>query len=263
MSLPANRSQDSAGVAPEKAEPPFVLALDVGTSSLRAMLFDAQGRAIHGLAMQISHQMRTTADGGVEADAQAMVERAVQAIDGLLALAGRLADGIAAVALDTFWHSLLGVDATGGAITPVYTWADTRAADQAQALKMMLDEESVHARTGCVFHSTYPPAKLRWVAECQPDVFRRVSCWMTFGEYLYLNLFGQIACSISMASGSGLFDQHRCCWDDEMLDAVNISRDQLAPLVDRQDALHGLVAAYAGRWPAITTWAVAVSTPIA
>lgn len=261
MTPTADLASQAAGVAAEQAEPPLVLTLDVGTSSLRAMLFDVQGRAVRGALVHVPYQIHTTADGGAAASASAMLRRAVRAIDRLLGAAGSLAGHIGAVAVDTFWHSLLGVDATGEALTPVYTWADTRAASAALELKTLLDEGAVHARTGCVFHSTYPPAKLRWLAQTQPEVFGRVTRWMTFGEYLYLRLFGRTAASFSIASGSGLFDQHRCCWDEEMLQAVGLTADRLAPLVDRHSAQHGLLARYARRWPALAAipWFPAVA----
>ncbi len=250
----AANSADSAGsvdVTAGEAIAPFVLALDVGTSSLRALLFDARGRAVRGVEAHIPHEMRTTAEGGVEADADPMVERAATAIDTLLTKAGALASRIAAVATDTFWHSLMGVDGDGAAITPTYMWADTRSASAAVELKRLLDEDAVHGRTGCGFHSSYPPAKLRWLRATQPDLFGRVRRWMSFGEYLYLRLLGQAVCSISMASATGLLNQHTWRWDDEVLTSLGLDPDHLSPLNDPAKPLTGLQGAYAARWPAL------------
>lgn len=244
-------SPSAVDVAPDAAEAPFILTLDVGTSSLRTMLYDARGRAVRDVAVHVPHQMRVTADGGVEVDVDPMVDRAVTAIDGLLAAAGPLAAHIGAVAVDTFWHGLLGVSDSGEALTPLYTWADTRASAAATELKGMLDEQAVHARTGCVLHASYPPAKLRWLSQTQPDIFRRTSCWMAFGEYFYLRLFGHIASSISMASATGLFNQHSCAWDEEVLRAVGVTTDHLPQLIDLHEPFHGLREEYARRWPAL------------
>ncbi|GAC1395582.1 MAG: gluconokinase [Chloroflexota bacterium] len=238
-------------VAADEARPPFVLALDIGTSSLRTLLFDAGGQAVHDMAVHIPHQMRTTADGGVETDADPLVERAAVAIDGLVQKAGRLAPRIAAVAVDTFWHSLLGVDAAGTATTPLYIWADTRSAGAAQDLKGLLDEQAVHARTGCLFHASYLPAKLRWLHQSQPDLFRRTARWMSIGEYLYLRFFGHTVCSISMASATGLLNQQTWGWDEELLRTLELTPDHLVPLAGETRPLQGLADTYARRWPVL------------
>ncbi len=97
-----------------------------------------------------------------------MLSRLEECVDEALRRAGPLAKGIAAVAPDTFWHNVVGVSASGAPITPVYTWADTRAAAAAEELKADLDQAKMHARTGAVLHPSYLPAKLRWLQSSGP-----------------------------------------------------------------------------------------------
>src|SRR5512143_206236 len=101
----------------------FVLTLDIGTSSTRAILFDAAARVVPGIEAQIKYEMRTTADGGVEADADEMRNAAERVIDQLLAKTGGQASQIAAVASDSLVSNILGVDENGRAVTPVFTYA--------------------------------------------------------------------------------------------------------------------------------------------
>src|SRR5437764_8143833 len=103
----------------------LILTLDVGTSSLRTRLYDAQGSALPDVEVQIEHNVHVTPDGGVDLDPEVLFANAVHAIDGALA---RVPPGqtIAGVATSSLWHSMLGVDADGVAITPLYTWAGTR-----------------------------------------------------------------------------------------------------------------------------------------
>src|SRR5437899_1094513 len=79
------------------------------------------------------------------------------------------------VAVATFWHGLLGFDATGPAATPIYMWADTRSAQEATLLAGALDEAALHARTGCHVHTSYWPARLRWLARERPAEIQRVA----------------------------------------------------------------------------------------
>jgi len=236
-------------VALADARSPLVLTLDVGTSSARAMVYDAAGRAVAAAAARGSVPLDTTPDGGAEVDADALVACTAALLDRLAADAPAAVDGVRAVGAATFWHSLLGVDAEGRAITPVLLWADARSHAAVRALRATLDERAVHARTGCVLHWSYWPAKLRWLAETRPDVVRRARRWLSFGEYLYLQLFGETHNSVSMASGTGLLDQHTCDWDPMVLAAIPLDPDKLAPLSDAP--LSGLRPAYAARWPAL------------
>jgi gluconokinase len=106
------------------------------------------------------------------------------------------------VATSMFWHSLLGIDLNGKPVTPCYTWADTRSAVAAVELREQLDPRAVHARTGCPLHSTFFPARLRWLRARSPETFKRVLTWGGFSDYLALRLFGRSVSSLSMASRS-------------------------------------------------------------
>jgi gluconokinase len=236
-----------AGPSPFRT--PLIVTLDVGSSSVRALAFDGGGQARS--VCQREYAIDTTPDGGVEIDAERLVALTAEVLDGLLAELGPHADLVAAVAVSTFWHTVLGVDADGRARTPLFSWADTRSAGAVLVLRRQLDEKAYHARTGCVLHTSYLPARLLWLHEHDPAAVRRVRTWLSFGEYLHLRLFGETRCSVSMASASGLFDQHAQTWDRPVLAALELDPDRLAPLVDLDAPLAGLRPEYASRWPAL------------
>ena len=220
---------------------PLILTLDMGTSSVRAMLFDVRGRALPDAEVQLPYAQRTTADGGVEADAETLLELTVSCVQKLLQKTDKDIQGrLVGVGISCFWHSLVGVGENSRAVTPVYSWADTRAQGQARALQGEIDEKAYHARTGCVLHTSYWPAKLRWLRETSPDAYRKVQRWMGFGEYVALRLFGQASCSLSMASGTGLFDQNKADWDSPTLQTLSLTPNDLNPLTDRAQPQSGL-----------------------
>src|SRR5215471_19013782 len=88
---------DLACVRPKDAECPLVLALDVGTSSVRALLYDVLGRAVEGAQSRTAYEMKITPDGGVEADADELVDLACSTIDALIQAAGSLLQDVRAV----------------------------------------------------------------------------------------------------------------------------------------------------------------------
>lgn len=240
-----------SGIAANKVSTPLVIALDVGTSSLRGALYDCEGRYIEGSRVQLANLVHTTATGGVELDPLHLMQNVEQTIDQVLDKAGKLVDKIAAVGIDTFWHSLMGVDGNNNPMTPLYTWADTRASAAAADLREKLDEAAVLQRTGCMLHPSYPAAKLHWLAETERDLYYSVPRWVSFGEYMYLTIFGQAMCSISMASGTGLLNRHTLNWDDEMLGMMRLTPEKLSPLGDIGEPSKGLCKEYAERWPTL------------
>ncbi|MFZ1060865.1 MAG: gluconokinase [Candidatus Rokuibacteriota bacterium] len=236
-------------IRPTRAEPPLILALDVGTSSARALLFDRRGRALRGIQARVSYAPRTTPDGGSELDPQRLFAAVCRVLDGCLRRAGARATEIRGVATSMFWHSLIGMDAAGKPLTPCYTWADLRSDGAARELRQKLDESAVHARTGCPLHPTFFPARLRWLATQHPETFTRTQAWGGFWEYLALRLFGSRTCSLSMASGSGLLDQAGCAWDAEVLAISMIDERRLSPVADLDAPLRELRTPFARRWP--------------
>ena len=192
-----------------------VTSIDVGTSGVRAALFDEHGRQLEGV-------QRVRHGGGdfAEINPDLLVDEVVKAVDQLPARSKL-------IAISTFWHSLMGVDASGAPTTPLLTWADTRAFSHAKELRAEFDEREIHARTGCRFHPSYWPAKLRWLRAEHPEKFEATRQWLGFGEYLCLRLFSSTSMSVSMASATGLFNQRTCDWDPELIREVRVPLETL------------------------------------
>jgi gluconokinase len=209
-----------------------VLGIDVGTSGVRAALFDEEGN-------QIEDAQATTrrAPGNfTELDPDLLVEEVRRTINELPARPVAADPEIEAVAISVFWHGLMGVDANGAPTTPLLTWADTRAVQEAEELRVEFDEREVHARTGCRFHPSYWPAKLRWLKRERREQFDTTRLWLGFGEYLCLKLFGDVAPSVSLASATGLFNQRTCDWDFDFAEALGVSKDHL-PQIENENPL--------------------------
>jgi gluconokinase len=148
-----------------------------------------------------------------------------------------------AVAVSTFWHGLLGLAADDRPATPLILWSDTRSWRQARQLADRVDASAAWARTGAPFHPSYWPAKLAWVRWERPDWWGRARRWVSFADYLYLRLFGELGTSASMASGTGL-RRLEGGWDGALLRALDVAPHQLAPEVEE---MRGLRAAHRGR----------------
>jgi gluconokinase len=237
-------------VTTQAAQAPYILAIDVGTSSVRALLFDAQARVIEGIVAQETYNVISKDDGSSEIDPASAFQRVVRCIDQALQQAGNLADGIAAVALDTLVTSTIAIDKQGQALTALITYADTRATSASEQLRQQLDERHFHNRTGCLLRASYWPARLAWLRQ-NNQLWASVHKWITFGEYIELHLFGESRISYSAAAWTGLLDRQKLCWDEELLAALGESSERLGQLVDLDQPLDQLRNEYQQRWPAL------------
>ena len=212
-----------------------VLALDLGTSSARSALFDARGARLEGTLRQESYSLHTASDGTVElkpADILATVRRL---------LADHTAD---AVGISCFWHSLMGCDAHGKPLTPIYTWADSRCTPDAVKLRTRHDEREVHARTGCMLRASFWPAKLAWLRRTEPTLFTRVAYWVGPAEWLLWQVTGELRCAHGMATATGLYNPTTKAWDPGMVRLAHLRSEQLPPISDAPLTLPGLGAVY-------------------
>ena len=225
-----------------------ILTIDVGSSSVRAGLYDGAGDELEGTAVKLDYEFEYTPDGGASKDADELLDLVARAVDGALS---RAEDAeISGVAMSTFWHSLLGVDHDRRPTTPVLTWADRRAAEATPELRERVDEGAYHRQTGCVLHSSYWPAKLLWSERTMPEAFASAERWISPADYFYARFFGgPYNVGTSMASATGLFHQNEKRWDREILETLPVEESQLSAISD--EPRYGLNGEWAERWPAL------------
>src|SRR5437868_14290578 len=234
---------------PRAASGEGVLALDLGTSSVRAVVYDTRGAMREKTLTDLPYKVRTTDAGEVSSDPDALVKLIAQSIDGALKAARKEKVAILGVGVSCYWHSLVGVGRTGRPTTELLTWADTRSAAEIGRMRSRFDERAYHARTGCFFHASYWPAKLRWLRATRRAAVRRTVRWISLGEYLYQELHGETRVSHSIASGTGLLDVNRCQWDAAALRLAGITPAQLSPLSDWDQPARSLRPIFVTRWP--------------
>ncbi|MEP7353112.1 MAG: gluconokinase [Acidobacteriota bacterium] len=228
---------------------PYTIALDIGSSSVRALLFDAGARQMEGFGAQLTYRIHTTPDGGAEVDAEELAQLTIDCLDDLHRQVAASDFKIQAVGGSAFWHSFLGVDEAGKPTLPILHLLDTRSVEYVSQIP------NTHDRTGCMPHSSYWPAKLLWLAENRAEQMRATARWISFPEYLFEKLFGRgqnphPGASLSMLSATGLWDQNGNDYDEETLRALPIRRDQLPTPASFDQAQTELLPEYKKLWPA-------------
>ena len=200
-----------------------VLALDLGTSSARARLYDERGRHADGVEAQERYSGTRGHSGRLgEFDADELVAVVREAVDE----ARREAGSVDAVAVSSFWHSLVAVDGAGRPLAPVSTWRDTRATVDAEELAARHDGADVHRRTGCPLHPSFWPARLARLRREEPEVFAAAARFLSFPDYVLLRLAGEARTSVSMVSATGLW-RVEGGWDEELLEELGVEPARL------------------------------------
>lgn len=230
----------------------LILALDIGTSSVRAALYNHAGNVLPRTMVKNERTLTATDEGGAEIDADEAFEQVVAAIDDVLHKAERVKGDIGYVASCSFWHSLVGIAANGRPTTKAYGWADTQSRDHVETLRKKFDETAVHNRTGARFHSSFWPAKLLWLRKEFPAVWGKTAQWLSLSDLVALRLFGAAKTGVSMASATGIFDMRSCSWDAELSRFLKIRQANLPEIVSDDAQTFTLIGKFAKRWPRLT-----------
>jgi len=212
-----------------KAEKGLVLALDIGTSSSRAALFTGAGERLLHTTTQQAYPLKYTPDGGAELSPRTLRAAVENCIGKTLHVyrGDPMLRGVPVTAVGTscFWHSMIGVGDKNKPVTPIYTWADSRCRPDAAGLRKEFSEKTVHHRTGCMLRTSFWPARLAWLRRTRPEL--KVRTWMSPAEWLYREFLGVSNCSLSMASGTGLFRPDKLAWDKSLLDRFGLDENKL------------------------------------
>jgi gluconokinase len=216
-----------------------VIAIDIGTTSAKAGAFDADGRETG--ATEVPYPLLEPEPGWAVQDPAVVVGAVVEATRGALAAARAAGLEVAALSFSTAMHALVGLGGDGRPLTEVLTWADRRAAPQAERLRR--ERPHLHGRTGTPLHPMSPLAKLVWFREERPDVHAAAARWCGVKELVVHRLCGDWMTDRSVASGTGLMDLATLDYDDEALEVAGVTRERLCPIAPTKHTMSLTAAA--------------------
>jgi gluconokinase len=206
-----------------------ILGVDIGTTSTKAVAFTADGAAVASTSS--GYPLHSPQPGYAEQDPDVVVQAVRSASAGTVSAANAAGHRILGLSFSSAMHSILGVDAAGRPVTPVVTWADRRATEQARRLRAGPRGLALHLRTGTPIHPMAPVVKLRWFREREPGTARQVRYWVGIKDYVLWRLTGELVIDHSTASATGLFDLSADAWDREALAYAEVTPEQLPELV--------------------------------
>jgi xylulokinase len=202
--------------------PRYLMGVDLGSSSIRAVVYDTDGNVV-GLA---SRPMEKEAPDAARPDHivwphERVWRNAASAIREALALLpqGATVDALAVACLGM---DGLPVDAEQRELYPFISWHDARTMPQFDAWQAGFGAKRQFLTTGNQLYPFNTAFRLQWMAENEPAILAKAHKWVLMGDYLNMRLCGRIATDYSMASCTLLFDPGRARWSDEVVAAAGV-----------------------------------------
>ena len=208
---------------------PVVLGVDVGTTSTKAVAHTVDGAAV-ATGEGAGYRLAEPEPGAAVLDPEAIWDAVGDAVRA--AVAG-LPPGseVAAVSFSAAMHGLLPLDAAGEPLGPLLTWADSRAAGTARALRADDGARALHRRTGVPVHPMSPLVKLAWLRRERPSLHAAAARWGGVKEFVLARATGARVTDRSCASGTGLLGLDGA-WDGGALDVAGVDAAALGELVE-------------------------------
>lgn len=215
----------------------YILSIDQGTTSSRAMIFDQESRVI-GVGQQ-EFQQYFPADGWVEHDPEEIWRSVLSVIAEALSEAQLKATDITAIGMTNQRETTVIWDrSTGETVYPAIVWQDRRTDAACQALKSAGHEPDVNARTGLLLDPYFSATKVRWILDHIHEGQSRAEagelCFGTIDSFLLWRLTGgeQHRTDATNAARTLLFNIDSQDWDDTILSLLNIPRALLPEVLD-------------------------------
>ena len=202
------------------------LGIDIGTTSLKAAVFDENGQRVGVRA--VDYTLDTDGKTGyIEFDAENYIKMCKTVIAELRDECGE----ISALSVDTQGETLILTDEQGTPLHPAVVWLDNRAVDEAEAIKAHFGCERVYVVTGQPeITAGWPASKLLWFKNNRPEVFAKTKKIFMLEDWVLYRLSGKFVTEPTIQSSTIYYDVVNKCWWQEMLDFLGITAEQLPAL---------------------------------
>ncbi|KRM40946.1 gluconokinase [Lactobacillus hamsteri DSM 5661 = JCM 6256] len=211
----------------------------MGTTASKGVLYDENGKQIFEIG--VPYPLIQTKVGQAEEDPEVIFDAVQQIIYKL----SKNADGkIMAISWSSQMHSLIGLDENKNLLTNSITWADNRAEEIVAGAKESGLGKIIYQNTGMPIHPMAPVYKLMWLKEKNAQLYKQVKYWIGIKEYLIYRLTGELWMDIPMAAGSGMLDLKTLTWDNQILNKLELSIDQLPKLTKPTEIISNLSDEY-------------------
>lgn len=215
----------------------YMLGVDLGTTSTKAVLFDRKGNAVS--QSSIEYPLNVPEPGAAEQDPDEILAAVKTSIRTAMQNSRIKKQELKLISFSAAMHSVIAVDKEGKLLTPSITWADQRSEPYAEQIKQQTGLE-LYKKTGTPIHPMSPLTNICWIREENPEIFKKTAKFIGIKEYVFHALFNEYVVDHSIASATGLFNIYTMDWDNEALEIAGIDKEHLSRLVPTTTQFKGI-----------------------
>lgn len=196
------------------------LGIDVGTTNVKAAVFDPKGGllAYHAVSTPIVHPIPEFS----EFPAEKLWQCVCQCIQSVANQVGP--ETICAVGVSAMAEGGLLLDEQGNPLTDIIAWYDMRSVMQCDELEKKLSKDQIYRITGQAPSAKYGVTKLMWLVQNRKQQVKQAAHWLSVEDYVLFRLSGEYATDYSVASRTMAFDIHQLQWSDIIMEAAGIDK---------------------------------------
>ncbi|MEO8473270.1 MAG: gluconokinase [Chryseolinea sp.] len=207
-----------------------IITIDLGTNAVRVMAFDLRGNVLASTKGTYP-TFHSEADYSEQDPEQIFITMLYVLKNFLTEKIHPSGYTVISMCFSASMHSLLMVDKSGTPLGNAITWADNRAREEAQALKLLPLGKTLYESTGTPIHPMSPLVKVTWMAEHERERFKKTHKFLSIKSYVLQQLTNGYVLDYSLASATGFFNIHTLRWEQAALDYAGITIDQLPELI--------------------------------
>ncbi|MGS0741731.1 gluconokinase [Glaciimonas sp. GG7] len=238
-------------VQPSQDAQQYMLGVDIGTTSTKAVLFTIAGQVVAQHAVE--YPLLSTVADMAEQDPAEIYAAVLTTIAQAISAAQISPEQVVLVSFSAAMHSLIAMDENDQPLTNSITWADNRAGAWANKIRQEMDGHAIYLRTGTPIHPMSPLCKLLWLRHDHAAIFSRSARFVGIKEYVFHRMFGQWLVDHSIASATGMFNLRALEWDSGALALTGVTQGQLSRLVPTTFQLSGMSPMLAQQLGLLTT----------
>jgi xylulokinase len=199
----------------------YLLGLDIGTTTIKAILYDPVSGQIVSKASQptpVEHPSPELSELNPHHLWQAVCDCLKEVSQN---------QPISALAISSFAEAGLPLDQDANPLYPIIAWYDQRTMPQAEWWKTQMTIEDLYSITGQRLSPSFGVNKYLWIKEKHPELISKMRYWLSASDYILWHMTGEFVTDYSQASRTMLFDQHQLNWSPKMLGMAGLDKKQL------------------------------------
>jgi len=209
----------------------LLLGIDIGTSSVKAILFDPDTVGVVAVA-QREYPIYKPAPDRAEQNPDDWWNATVDVVRRVVERAGRR--DVIAIGLCGQMHGTVMLDANNQSLAPAIVWPDQRSPAEVDALVKRLGAQRYTSIAGTMPATGFMAPTLLWLSQHDRPLLDKIRQVILPKDYVRLKLTGTVATDPSDAAATGLFDVNVSAWSDEIISAANLPREIFPPLLQSQ-----------------------------